>query len=580
MATRLQSVRARLQSRAGLGAIAALAVGWVLLIHAIGWGQLASYAQVRSLADGRAEIDRWHWQTKDKAWVNGHFYSVKAPGLALVTLPAYLGLDAAGAQGAADGAARNASRAEHPRWRPFNEPPYSEHGYSAARAARVGTQIERATPMVWALALVGAVVPALLMLLLVRSLGDRISPGFGAAAAITLGVATMVMTFASEYFPHVIAAMLGFAAFALLFRERRGPPRTALVGAAGLLAGLAVPFEYPLGLVGVVLFCYALTGSRPRLPRGAAYAAGAVLGALPVLVFNQWAFGSPFEFAYGNAVAVQGLDGHAVLGLNDNGFFGISVPDPGAAVDLLLSGRGLLTITPIVAMGVAGALAMRRGRYRAEANVVLAVAAVYLLYNAGYWLPFGGGTPGPRFLIPALPFLALGLAVAWRRWPAQTLALAIPSAVFMLAAAMTHPLIGEATATWAERLDAGQLEHTLLTALGVRDGWLAAVPVLAAVAAAVVLAVLATPRARRGEVRGALALLAGWAALSVLGPSVAGDAATPLAGGGGTLVLIAIGAAGAALALGALRYRELRAPSGEPAVAVPAPALAPGERIS
>ena len=45
------------------------------------------------------------------------------------------------------------------------------------------------------------------------------------------------MTFAAEYFSHVIAATLGFAAFALLFREREGPPRLALVGAAGLLAG-------------------------------------------------------------------------------------------------------------------------------------------------------------------------------------------------------------------------------------------------------------------------------------------------------------------------------------------------------
>ena len=29
----------------------------------------------------------------------------------------------------------------------------------------------------------------------------------------------------------------------------------------------------------------------------------------------------------------------------------------------------------------------------------------YLLYNSGYWLPFGGGTPGPRFLVVTLPFL-------------------------------------------------------------------------------------------------------------------------------------------------------------------------------
>lgn len=585
-------MNARRRIPTGIAAIAALAVGWALLMHAMGWGQIASYAQVRALTDGRAEIDRWHWETKDKAWVDGHFYSVKAPGLALATLPAYLALDGAGAQGAADDAAANVARVEHPRWRPFNEPPYSEHGYSAERADRIGSSIETGTPMVWALALAGALVPALLMLLLVRSLGDRIEPGFGTLAALTLGLATMVMVFASEYFPHVAAATLGFAAFAVLYRERRGPARPALVGVAGLLAGLGVTFEYPLGLIGAILFVYALRGPRggahpgdlPARPgagwrRAGAYALGAVLGALPLLAFNQWAFGAPLQFAYGDAVAVQGLDGHAVLGLNDGGFFGISVPRPGAAVDLLLSGRGLLTLTPVLAMALAGTLAMRRGSHRPESTVILAVAVAYLLYNAGYWLPFGGGTPGPRFLIPTLPFLALGLAVAWRRWTAATLGLAIPSALFMLAAALTHPLIGEeATATWADRLYRGELEHTLLTAFGVRDAWLAVAPVLAAVAVAIALAAAAAPRLRLDGVRAALGLLAAWAALAAIGPTLAGDPETPLSGGEATLALIAAGALCSAVVLGVLRYRQRRFDPGTGRMPVAATAF--GDRAS
>ena len=158
-----------------------------------------------------------------------------------------------------------------------------------------------------------------------------------------------------------------------------------------------------------------------------------------------------------------------------------------------------------------------------------AVGIAYFIYNAGYWLPFGGGSPGPRFLIPVLPFLALGLAPAYRRLPALTLALAIPSVILMLAGALTFPLIGDnGTGTWANQLGSGALEHTVLSVLGVQNGWLAVAPLLAAVAAAIAFAVLATPRPRAGDVRPALAALLGWATISVVGPSVAGDPIVPL----------------------------------------------------
>ena len=91
-------------------------------------------------------------------------------------------------------------------------------------------------------------------------------PGYGTAAAITLGLATIVMTFAAEFFSHVISAALAFAAFCVLMKERDGPTRRSMVFAAGLLAGLAVTFEFQTGLVGVVLIAYALAhGAADRL---------------------------------------------------------------------------------------------------------------------------------------------------------------------------------------------------------------------------------------------------------------------------------------------------------------------------
>ena len=546
-------------ARPGLTAIVSLGIAWGLVMHTMGWAQLAHFAQVRALADGQAKIDPWHWQTKDKAWVDGHFYSVKAPGLPLLTLPEYMALDAAGAWSVSRDAADDAAKADHPRWTPPGRsyPYVLQYGYDPHRAMRVEGQVEDETAMVWALTLLGSVIPAVLLLLLVRWAAERIEPGFGTAAAITLGLGTIVMTFAAEFFSHVASATLGFAAFAILFRERQGPPRLIAVAAAGLVAGLAVTFEYPLGLLGAILFVYALARNAPRLPRAVAYGVGAIIGAAPALAFNAWALGSPFHFAYASAVAFQGYSGHAVLGLNDPGFFGIGLPRPEAAFDLLVASRGFLTLTPVLAVAVAGAFLTRHGRWRAEANVILAVVAVYFIYNSGYWLPFGGGTPGPRFMTPALPFLAVGLAAAYRRMPALTLSMAIPSAIFMLAASMTYPLLGmNGTGTWASDLGDSILEHTVLTAVGVRNGWLAALPVFAAIAAAVAFAARATPRIRLADIRIAAIAIPAWAVISTFGPTVAGDPNTPLSHGTPALALIWGSAAISAATLLALRARE------------------------
>ena len=272
--------------------------------------------------------------------------------------------------------------------------------------------------------------------------------------------------------------MLAFAAFVVLWRERAGPPRLLLVAAAGALAGFAIATEYPLGLAAVILGLYAM---RRSLKRGAAYAAGVAAGIAPLVIYNVWAFGTPTHSSYKGAVAIQGDTGHDVVGLNDGGFFGIELPDFQIALDLLFANKGLITLAPILALALVGLVLLHRRGLRAEAYVIGGMFLAYLTYNSGYWLPFGGGSPGPRFLIPVIPFLAVPLALAWRRWPATALALAAVSAVLMATATVTLPLIGnDDIGYWWHIVEIETFEHTIASVAGLDNGWLALAPFLAA----------------------------------------------------------------------------------------------------
>jgi len=58
--------------------------------------------------------------------------------------------------------------------------------------------------------------------------------------------------------------------------------------------------------------------------------------------------------------------------------------------------------------------------------------AAFMLIDADHYDPLGGLSPGPRFVIPALPFLAYGLAWALARWPLVTLAATAVSGAVMI----------------------------------------------------------------------------------------------------------------------------------------------------
>ena len=462
--------------RTGTLAICAVVLGYASVVQGGGENQFAHLALVRSLAEGTPVVDEYHRESKDLAWDNGHYYSTKAPGLAFLTVGPYFVLD--------------------------------RTGLLDASADALGT--DQRSLALWVLVLIGAVLPAALLLFLLRAVGDDIEPGRGAVTAVTAGLCTLLFPFATVFFDHVLAAALGFAAFFLLFRL---PDRLAVTALAGLVAGLAITAEYPLGLVGVAVGAYALR-EGDRLRRGACYASGVVAGVLPLLLYNWWAFGSPTHLSYENAIIEPGISGHDVLGANDEGLYGVGVPQHGVAMQLLFSRIGLITVTPVVLAGAAGLVLTWRRGWKWEAGLAGFLTVAYVVYNSGYGTPFGGGTPGPRFLVPMLPFLAVGFACAYRAWPWQTLALAVPSGLIMLGTTATDPLRNVDWA-WFERVWDGTFAGS---------GIWPKLPLAACVVAAVVLCALATPISRptAGQAASAALTLGLYIAVAFSGPRLAG----------------------------------------------------------
>jgi hypothetical protein len=303
-------------------ALVALLLACATIVGHVRWNEGANYSLVLAFHAGTNNLDPWHEMTGDIAYYNGHFRSVKAPGLAAAALPAYTVVHAV--------------------------------------APHAGDR-----SIVWALNLLVKLPLTLLLLLLVYRFGERIEPRTGLLAAFALGACTLVLPFSTLFFSHVAATATGFAAFVLLFDEPAGESSDRRIALAGLVAALTVILEYPSAIVAVALALYAIRRG-PRARRLLAYTAGGLVGIAPLLAYNWWTFGSPVQLSYHYAVESGGVTDHDVVGAHARGLFGVTQPSLRVIAELLLQNRGLLVTTPIVVAGIAGAVLLARRGMRAE----------------------------------------------------------------------------------------------------------------------------------------------------------------------------------------------------------------------
>ncbi len=364
------------------------------------------FATVSLVEDGDATIDEFAALTIDKAAFAGHAYLDKPPGMTLMALPAvWLAGKATGETSATFGAALA--------------------GPGFERYLRLRTRLATASGP----AILTALAAVLLFDLAVGITG---SAAAGLFAAMGYALGTPVWGWSTTLLGHAVVADCYVVALWAIMRGTRhssGGIGYALIAGASL--GWAVVVEHQAVLAGLAVAGWAAWRIWPRPDRwrliGAATAAG-VIALVPLGLYNLVAFGTPFRVGYSGVVGWEGMH---------QGLFGLGMPRLRVVQSILFSFRlGLIWVAPVLVLAPLGLwFWARRRSTRDVAIVAVAVAAIVLLVNAAYVYWDGGNATGPRFAIPAVAPLALGLAAEWMRSnsrgerTAMTLVLALSIAI-------------------------------------------------------------------------------------------------------------------------------------------------------
>src|SRR5262245_5953693 len=369
------------------------------------------------VGSGRLDIDRFADYTRDKASFKGHYYADKVPGLSFLAIPA---IAAAGLVVTARGGDVEKSDKSDKRT------------YFALFAKTATIAVN---------GLISAVATAVLFLTAIRLGATRTGALF---AAGVLAFATPFFAWSTVFFAHSVSgSLLMFAAGAIAFAlagdttDQRRPPSMLFGLGLGMLLAYTMVVDLtaaPVCLLGGVLTLVfaARLGVDAFVRMASGLALGGVLGLLPLLIYNQLAFGSPFELGYSKVVGFEGMQ---------QGLFGITWPKPSVVWELLFGlRRGLLPLSPVMVLVPVGLYVMRREpTIRVAAVAILAVLCSFLWINASYFYWGGGASTGPRHLVPMLPLCCLALAFAWPhalRAPTVTIILLSVSLVLSLISAV------------------------------------------------------------------------------------------------------------------------------------------------
>ncbi|KIG15404.1 hypothetical protein DB30_05600 [Enhygromyxa salina] len=413
--------------RSSLPALLALVV-FVWLANSSG---LLSSNDGSHLALARALVLRGHTQIDpdrgltlevDLAQRGGHAYSDRPPGTAFAALPGvWIGdrLDPP----MFERAMRQVQAKRDVDPLPAAGPYIATYAKRTAGGAVAGPRLAQLIGTSLAISIHAALVGVVGLLLLAASLRRFGAPAAGLGprlfALACLGLASAWGPYSSALFSHVSAAtavagfLLGVVVLATARDQARSRRTLAAVAAlTGLAGAWAISCDYLLLLAIVPASLLAI-----QVRAWPAVLVGTIPIVVATLAYHHAAFGGVFEVGYDHQ---QNFEFARERGTTFSGNFFDGV----WTLWGLGRGAGLLAQSPITLVGLLALPVIAwRERDSNDASSRTQITAARALLGFVPWVvvlalhrtPWGGNTEDHRYLIPLLPFAALGLGLAWAR---------------------------------------------------------------------------------------------------------------------------------------------------------------------
>jgi hypothetical protein len=350
-----------------------------------GWNGNSRFGLIFAIVrERRLTIDSFHdkpdTETQDKAYFNGHYYSDKAIGPALVGAVFYI---------------------------PMYWVKQTFNRLSQSTAMIILTFLVIGLP--------SAIAGSLLYILCLYLSRSRLR-AFLVTLIITLG--TMYFPYSISFFSHQFTSSLLFSAFFMLFflKAKPGLWKNWYFFLIGLLLGMALISEYPTIaiILALVIYYLIILWRNPTYRHFYPIGLTMVGGAIPVfiqLVYNKLCFGSFFSTGYAN------LSNEYFSSSMGQGLMGIHWPDLKVLFYMTFHPTmGVFWESPALLLSIIGAVFLFIDRrYRIEAILVMWIIGSYFVIMSGYYMWWGGYSLGPRHIIPVLPFFCVLLVFVPKR---------------------------------------------------------------------------------------------------------------------------------------------------------------------